>query len=111
VGLKFLLDTHALLWWWTDDSRLPDAARSAIADRDNSVLVSAAEGFETYVARSSIGLLAITATHARSAGMLEGPHRDPFDRMLIAQAREATLVIVSADRLLRDYGATVLWDG
>ena len=43
--------------------------------------------------------------------MLEGPHRDPFDRMLIAQAREETLVIVSADRLFRDYGATVLWDG
>ena len=131
MGLRLLLDTHALIWWWTDDGRLPSAARAAIADRDNTVLVSAAsaweiatkhrvgkwpevasivEGFETYIARSRFALLPITASHAKAAGMLDGPHRDPFDRMLIAQARQETLAIVSGDRVFTGYGASVIWE-
>jgi PIN domain nuclease of toxin-antitoxin system len=131
VGLRLLLDTHALIWWWTDDSRLPQPARSAIAGRDNTVLVSAASAweiatkhrvgkwpevarivdeFETYIVRSRFGLLSITATHARTAGMLEGPHRDPFDRMLVAQAREEALAIVSGDRIFRSYGVNMIWE-
>jgi PIN domain nuclease of toxin-antitoxin system len=131
VGLRLLLDTHALIWWWTDDSRLPVPARSAIADRDNTVLVSAASAweiatkhrvgkwpevaaivdeFEAYIVRSRFGLLLITAAHARAAGMLEGPHRDPFDRMLVAQAREEALAIVSGDRIFRSYGVTMIWE-
>ncbi|HUD60203.1 MAG TPA: type II toxin-antitoxin system VapC family toxin [Acetobacteraceae bacterium] len=131
MGIRLLLDTHALVWWWTDDPRLPQPARGAIADPGNTVIVSAAsaweiatkhrvgkwpevapivEAFETFVLRSRFGLLPISALHARAAGMLEGLHRDPFDRMLIAQAREDDLTIVSADRIFRSYGAAVIWD-
>jgi PIN domain nuclease of toxin-antitoxin system len=131
VGVKLLLDTHALIWWWTDDPRLPRPARTAIADPANSVVVSAVsaweiatkrrvgkwpevapivEAFETYVLRSRFNLLPITALHARAAGMLKGPHGDPFDRMLIAQAREEGLPIVSADRIFGSYGVSVIWD-
>lgn len=131
MGIRLLLDTHALIWWWTDDARLPPAARAAIADPENTVIVSAVsaweiatkhrvgkwpevapivEAFETFVRRSRFSLLPISALHARAAGMLEGPHRDPFDRMLIAQSREEGLPIVSADRIFRSYGVTVVWD-
>jgi PIN domain nuclease of toxin-antitoxin system len=91
VGVRLLLDTHALVWWWTDDPRLPQPARGAIADPGNTVIVSAAsaweiatkhrvgkwpevapivEAFETFVLRSRFGLLPISALHARAAGML-----------------------------------------
>lgn len=106
--MRLLLDTHALVWWWTDDKRLPAVARSAIASSDNAVLVSAAsaweiatkhrlgkwpevaallEGFDTSLRRSRFTSLPITHKHARLAGTLDGEHRDPFDRMLLAQAR------------------------
>jgi PIN domain nuclease of toxin-antitoxin system len=131
VGVALLLDTHALIWWWTDDRRLPVPARSAIAQPDNIVLVSAAsaweiatkyrigkwpevtsliDAFETNLLRSRFVALPITITHARIAGQLEGPHRDPFDRMLIAQTREERTPIVSGDPVFRNYGASVIWD-
>lgn len=131
MGLRLLLDTHALIWWWTDDGRLPQAARRVIADPANTVLVSAVSaweiatkhrvgkwpevapiihGFQTFVLRSRFGMLPITAAHALIAGALDGPHRDPFDRLLIAQAREERAPIVSADRVFAFYGATVIWD-
>jgi PIN domain nuclease of toxin-antitoxin system len=66
--------------------------------------------FETNVLRSRFGTLAITVEHARLAGLLEGPHRDPFDRMLIAQTRAEGVPIVSGDKVFQDYGATVVWD-
>ena len=131
AGLRLLLDTHAFLWWLGGDAALSVRAREAMADAANDVFVSAAsaweiatkhrvgkwpevapivEAFETFVLRSRFGLLPISALHARVAGMLEGLHRDPFDRMLIAQAREDDLTIVSADRIFRSYGAAVIWD-
>lgn len=131
MGLRLLLDTHALIWWWTDDRRLPQAARGAIAEPANMVLVSAVsawevatkhrvgkwpeaapiiDGFQTFVLRSRFGILPITAAHALVAGSLDGPHRDPFDRMLIAQAREERAPVVSANKVFASYGATVIWD-
>ena len=131
MAIRLLLDTHALVWWWTDDSRLPAVARAAIADPANTVLVSAVsaweiatkhrdgkwpevlpviEGFQTLALRSRFALLSITAAHALIAGALTGPHRDPFDRMLIAQAREEGVPIVSGDAVFRDYAAPVIWD-
>ena len=91
MGITLLLDTHALVWWWTDDKRLPLAPRHAIADPDNTVVVS--------------------AVSARLAGTLQGSHRDPFDRMLIAQARAEAMPIVSRDAVFRDYGVSVIWSG
>ena len=131
MGMRLLLDTHALVWWWTDNKRLPSAARAAIASPDNQVLVSAAsmweiatkhrlgkwpdvavllDGFDANLRRSRFTSLAITHAHARLAGSLDGEHRDPFDRMLLAQARQEDLAIVSGDPVFRALGASVVWD-
>ena len=132
MGIRLLLDTHALVWWWADDKRLPRAARHAIADPDNIVVVSAVsawematkhrvgkwpditavlDAFERNLLQSRFGAIAVTTAHARLAGSLEGPHRDPFDRMLVAQARTESMSIVSRDAVFRDYGVTVIWSG
>lgn len=128
--VKVLLDTHALLWWLFDDPRLPDVARAAISDPENRVLVSAASAWEIstkhrlgklpeagdvasglarYVRRARFSELAVGLEHALAAGALPGPHRDPFDRMLIAQARNEDLAVVTVDPVFRDYGVRVIW--
>ena len=128
--MKLLLDTHALVWWWTDDPRLPAAARAAIAAPATTVLVSAAsvweiatkhrlgkwaevapllDGFETLVRRSRFTPLPVTLGQARAAGSLPGPHRDPFDRMLIAQAADQQTPLVSGDPVFASYGIAVIW--
>jgi PIN domain nuclease of toxin-antitoxin system len=129
--VRLLLDTHALVWWWTDDPRLPQMARTAIANPENTIVVSAVsaweiatkhrlgkwpevagiiEAFESNVLRSRFASLAISVRHARLAGLLDGPHRDPFDRMLIAQARAEDVPIVSRDKVFDDYGVVLVWD-
>ena len=131
MGIRLLLDTQALVWWWTDNMQLPAAARTAIASPDNTVLVSAAsaweiatrhrfgqwpevaallDGFDANLRRSRFASLPITQAHARLAGSLDSEHRDPFDRMLLAQARQEELAIVSGDPVFRALGATVIWD-
>ena len=125
-----LLDTHALLWWLDGDARLPDRAQAAILDPARTVLVSAASAWEITtkhrlgklpgaadVARDVRGCilgqgfeeLAITVADAERAGRLPGPHRDPFDRMLIAQASGRDLLLVSNEVLFDSYGITRLW--
>lgn len=129
--MKLLLDTHAVVWWWIDDSRLPNAARLAITKAGNEVLVSAASaweiatkyrlgnwpevapiaaGFADLLRRSRFNPLPITVSHALRSGMLPGEHRDPFDRMLIAQAEEQKAVVVSRDAVFRRYNVSVIWD-
>jgi PIN domain nuclease of toxin-antitoxin system len=129
--MRLLLDTHALVWWWTDDPRLPASARAAIADPANTVHVSAVSAWEIttkhrlgkwpegdqliaeYVGllrRSRFQALAISTEHAHRAGALPGPHRDPFDRMLIAQAGLDSLPVVTADPVFATYGAEVIWN-
>ena len=128
--MRVLLDTHAFLWWLAGDEQLSDAARAAIADEDNDVFVSAASAWEiatkhrigklpavaAVVAdldgvlsdQSFIGL-SISIRHGQTAGALPGPHRDPFDRMLIAQAILDDLTLVSNERAFDAYGVRRLW--
>jgi PIN domain nuclease of toxin-antitoxin system len=128
VGL--LLDTHALLWWLTKSPLLTALAQTLLIDKDNAVLVSAAslweiatkarlgkldvtvevvENFLVYLARERFDTLPVTAAHAIRAGLLPGPHKDPFDRMLIAQALAENVPIVSNDRALDGYGVRRRW--
>jgi len=127
--MRLLLDTHTLLWWLTGDERLPPTARVAIRDAD-LVYVSAASAWEVAtkarigklpealslaqdfrdrLERQSFRALDITLEHAQRAGLLPGPHRDPFDRMLIAQAQAENLILVSNEDLFDQYGVVRLW--
>ena len=74
-------------------------------------VASLIDGFDTYLRRSRFVSLPISSGHARLAGGLNGPHRDPFDRMLIAQAREEAMPIVSGDAVFGMYDVPVVWDG
>lgn len=127
---RLLLDTHALLWWLTGDRQLSPAARAAIADPAAAVLVSAASAWEiatkirlgklsdprgvldslaAHLGAQGFADLPITVEHARRAGRLPGPHRDPFDRMLIAQAQTEGLALVSNERPFDAYGVVRIW--
>ena len=128
--MRLLLDTHAFLWWLAGSRRLSADARAAIEDDANDVLVSAATAWEIatkhrlgklpqagLVARDVPGAIAgqgfeelpITVDDAQRAGQLPGPHRDPFDRMLIAQAVVRGLALVSIEAVFDDYGVNRLW--
>jgi PIN domain nuclease of toxin-antitoxin system len=120
-----LLDAHAVLWWLADDSTLADDARDAIAAPSNEVLVSAATIWEIEIKRalgklsapdnlvdaidaSGFSSIPIVATDAERAGRLPAHHRDPFDRMLVAQAFRVDAVIVSRDTAFEPYRVNVL---
>jgi PIN domain nuclease of toxin-antitoxin system len=120
-----LLDAHALLWWLADDRGLAPAARRAIADPGSDVLISAATVWEIGIKRSLGKLeapadvlgaieaagfdgLPVTLADGDAAAGLPHHHRDPFDRMLVAQAMRLGAVIVSRDRAFTPYGIDVL---
>ena len=127
--MRLLLDTHTLIWWATDDSALTSRARDRIAGSEE-VLVSAAAAWEMAI-KVSLGrlpsafdlvtnfedslrsrgfqVLAISAAHGIRAGLLPGPHKDPFDRVLIAQAQAENLAIVSSDQIFDRYGVRRVW--
>ncbi len=128
--MRLLLDTQALLWWWTDDPRLLGAARDAIANPENEIWVSAASAWEIatkdrlgklellpnltlrfndLIEQSRFRLLAIDASHALLAGSLRQDHRDPFDRMLAAQAQIENLHLVTTDRAFEAFGTPIFW--
>lgn len=128
--MRILLDTHALLWWLLDDPRLTDAARRAISPADHRVLVSSASAWELttkqrlgklpeigdivetlprHLRLERFEALPIGFEHALLAGQLPGPHRDPFDRMLIAQSRKENLHVVTCDAVFADYDVEVIW--
>ena len=121
--MNLLLDTHAVLWWVGGES-LSNEAEAAVADPENLVCVSAATVWEISI-KQALGKLTvegdldavlaedfepipITFDDARRAGTLPGHHRDPFDRMLVAQALGRDLTLVSRDRRLDPYGVPVL---
>ena len=124
--MRLLLDTHVFLWWRTDSRMLKRAAKDAIAGAD-VVFVSAASAWEAAI-KVALGRLRIPASlesgvvdsgferlsvrfsHAEAAGALPPHHSDPFDRMLVAQARHEDLVLVTADRVMREYAVEVLWE-
>ena len=128
--MKLLLDTHALLWWLADDARLSKAARHAIADPERTVYSSPASAWEIatkhrigrlpgarelladfsgILVRAKLEELPITTKHAVLAGTLTGAHRDPFDRMLAAQALCEGLEVVTMDDAIGTLGARCLW--
>jgi len=128
--VHLLLDTHALIWWMTGSASLTRTARRAILDRRNTVVVSAASAWEmatkvrlgrlpitsdvmrdfsNYMAQSQFLDLSITVEHGIRAGSLPGPLRDPFDRMLIAQAQSESLSMVSNETIFDHYGVNRIW--
>ena len=127
---RLLLDTHAFLWWVNDAPELTDTARLAIADANNLCCLSMASCWEMAI-KSSIGklrlarsierfvseqlaangfvLLNIELRHAAKLAKLPFHHRDPFDRLLIAQAISEKLTIISADSVFSEYNVKLLW--
>jgi PIN domain nuclease of toxin-antitoxin system len=128
--MQLLLDTHALLWWALDAKELSMPARRAIANYNNHIFVSAATAWEITLKfrlgrlpeaesfvhsfhhnlqKMGFSELPISIKHAQNAGLLPGTHKDPFDRMLIAQARMEGLVLVSNEKLFDAYRIERLW--
>ena len=128
--MRLLLDTHALLWWLTDDRSLPATAHKLIARGSNTVVVSTASAWEIatkvrlgklpmavdlvgdldrVLAQEGFEPLGISVDHAVRAGLLPGPHKDPFDRMLIAQSQAEGVPILSNDTAFDAYGVRRLW--
>ena len=128
--MRLLLDTHAFIWWAIGSVRLPQRARDAIDDDSNVVFVSATSAWEittkyrrgrldeaSEIAPNVAGVidaqnferLPITVDDAARAGTLPGPHNDPFDRMLIAQALSHNLTLVSNESLFDSYGVRRIW--
>ena len=123
--MKLLLDTHVLLWWLNAPSHLDPAAEAAISDGSNEIFVSAASIWEVAIKRSTgrlvipmpltstmtkagIAELPIRWNHVRRVARLPDHHRDPFDRMLVAQALEERLVIVTRDPLVSRYAGPTI---
>ena len=128
--MRLLLDTHAFLWWLAGDRKLTASARRAIHDESSAVFVSAASVWEiatkyrlgrlpgaapivgdlaATIASQQFKPLAITLAHAQRAGALQIQHRDPFDRMLIAQSHLEDLHLVSSEKLFDRFGVQRLW--
>jgi PIN domain nuclease of toxin-antitoxin system len=128
--VKLLLDTHALIWWMEDSPRLPGPARAVIADTGNTVLVSAASAWEittkhrlgrlpmsdvvvrdlaAQVQAEGFAMMDISFRHACLAGSMAQDHRDPFDRMLIAQALAEGMALVSNEAAFDGFGVTRVW--
>ena len=126
--MKLLLDTHALIWWWLDDDRLPAATRQAIAATES--LVSAVVVWEIvgkervgrfpeatpvvsqlwrWLKRDRFGELPISLAHAQHAAAYPIAHADPFDRLLAAQAELDQLVLVTKDRAFADFPCATRW--
>jgi PIN domain nuclease of toxin-antitoxin system len=128
--VRLLLDTHALFWWLVEDANLSKAAYAALEAEDSELFVSIAsawemaikvgagkwpeaqpllDNFEIELAKAEIRLLPISVFHARTAGHIQSTHRDPFDRLLAAQALAEGLTLVTADAKIAGLGATILW--
>jgi PIN domain nuclease of toxin-antitoxin system len=124
--LKLLFDTHAALWWLGGDERFGETAAGHLVDDTNQVLLSAAVMWEVAV-KLSLGKLEapkdfastllgagaqplpVTLDHAAAVEELPWHHRDPFDRMLVAQASIESAVLVSRDEAFRAYDVTLVW--
>lgn len=129
--MRLLLDTHTLLWWFSDDSALPASCQGLIGQMKTEVFVSVVSAWEIstkfrlgklssaaepvqdfggYLARDNFHSLLLTPHHGIRAGLLPGPLKDPFDRMLIAQAQAEDLTIVSNEVSFDNYGVRRAWD-
>ncbi len=129
-SVKMLLDTHAVLWWFADDPALPKHIEALVDNPANTIFVSAAsaweictkvrigklptaqalcEDFSGYIRRYHFEPLAITVEHGRLAGQLIGSHKDPFDRMLAAQALVEDVPLVTNDPVFSGFGVKAIW--
>lgn len=128
--MRLLLDTHALIWWLAGDEALSSRAREAIGDEANSIAVSAAsamevatkfrigklpdaallaQDFEAIIADQGFAELPISIGHALRAGEMNIAHKDPFDRLLIAQAQAEDMALVSNEALFDGFAVKRLW--
>jgi len=128
--MKILLDTHAFLWWVVDDPRLSDTARTIIADGNNDLFFSAASGWEIgiktglgrlelpsnlneYIVdqleKNAMIVLPIQLSHALHVTQLPDHHKDPFDRMLIAQSQLENLSLLTRDPMIAKYNVNITW--
>ena len=123
--MNLLLDTHTVLWWLSDDPALSETARAAIADPENTVFLSAVvvweirikqrigkldlpDDFGEVLERQRFAELPVTVDHAHTITELPAVHRDPFDRMLVAQAMVEHMAIVTRDQLIAEYDVGVI---
>ena len=128
--MRILLDTHSFLWWITDDPRLSPRAREIMSDGENRLFLSAASGWEIAIksrlgrlvipepvaafvpaqlAGNAIEGLPISMGHALHVSSLPDHHRDPFDRILVAQSELEHLPILTGDPLIAQYGVETVW--
>jgi PIN domain nuclease of toxin-antitoxin system len=128
--VNLLLDTHVLIWWLGSLPMLSADARDVIADPENEAFVSSASAFEIatkyrlgklpvaaafvdgldeHLRRDGFKPVAISLPHALAAGRLPGPHKDPFDRILIAQARLEGFTVVTSNPIFQRYRVPVVW--
>lgn len=128
--MRLLLDTHTLLWWVADDAKLPESCARLINDKANNVAVSVVSAYEIrfkatkgllpngealalqlgdLAARAEFDVLPVTLDHALRAGAFSMDHRDPFDRLIGAQAIVGDYVLVSNDSALDQFGVQRVW--
>jgi PIN domain nuclease of toxin-antitoxin system len=128
--MKLLLDTHVLLWWHSEPSRLSETAHDAISDLDNEIFLSVVNGWEVQIkaqlgrltlskplrvileqeqARNDFRLLPVTIAHVLALDLFPLHHRDPFDRLLVAQAHHEEMTLVTHDPQLSAYSVPLLW--
>ena len=128
--MRVLADTHAVFWWLVSDERLSRPARRILDDEANEVLVSSVvsweiatksrigkwpagrvflDAIEAEVIARELTLLSITLAHARLAGLMPGEHKDPFDRLLVAQAKIEEVPLITSDRALSQFGVDLIW--
>jgi len=128
--MKYLLDTHTFLWWITNNELLSDRSREAIRDGKNAILLSAASGWEIAIkaglgridlpgdpekvipeqmSLNNIQGLSIQMSHALHVHALPQHHRDPFDRMLVAQCQLEEIPIITSDPQIAKYKVEVVW--
>ncbi len=128
--MRCLLDTHVLFWWLIDRSRLSVRAAAVIRAKANEITVSTASAWEmaikvgsgkwpeasglldnfvSEVAADDFRILPISISHVRAAGLMQSPHRDPFDRLLAAQGQVEGLTLITSDTKLQALGAPWLW--
>ena len=125
--MNYLLDTHSFIWWLNDSKKLSQRARRIISDSSNRIFVSHAtqweiaikvtigrlifpvEKLETELEENGFELLALNTQHIMQIANLPLHHRDPFDRLLIAQAQKESLTLISRDEMFSSYGVTLAW--
>lgn len=130
--MKILIDTHCWLWWFLDPERLNSESRKLIASRHNEIFLSAVSSWEIVIkvglgkltlplppkeyipsrlAKQGMSSLPVKQAHALQVGELPDHHRDPFDRLLIAQAQVEALSLLTADPQIKNYDVQILWAG